>query len=390
MENRFFNHYDIGGLLMSAYEPTLQFDNDTIGVTGDKPVVKKKMSELENSEQFSTEEQKEIDEFAKKIDLNDTAHILNYGLSAQKRSVEFSDRALKSVKTKDLDEVGILLANMAGQIESFGQEEKRGLRGFFAKKKTQLEVMKAQYATTEENLNKIAKSLDTHRFTLMKDISMLDDLFEQNEAYFKELSMYIAAGKKKLATVEAHDIPALQQKATQSGSQEDAQKVSDLIAQANRFEKKVHDLELTRTVALQMAPQIRLVQNADTMMAEKIQSTIVNTLPIWKNQMVLALGVHHASKAAKAQKLVTDMTNQMLKENADVLKQTTIEAAVANERGIVDLETLKHTNEALISTIDEVKRIQEEGISKRLEAEKELSTIEAQLKQKLLELPYKK
>jgi uncharacterized protein YaaN involved in tellurite resistance len=379
----------MGGLFMSVYKPTLQFDDDTTGVTEDKPIVKEDASELENSEQFSPEEQKQIDEFVEKIDLNNTTQILNYGLSAQKRSVEFSDQALKSVQTKDFDEVGTLLANMAGQIDSFGQEEKHGLKGFFAKKKTQLEVMKAQYATTEENLNKIATALDAHRFTLMKDIAMLDGLFEQNEGYFKELSMYIAAGKKKLAAVEKEDIPALQQKAAQSGLQEDAQKVSDLIAQANRFEKKVHDLELTRTVALQMAPQIRLVQNADTMMAEKIQSTIVNTLPIWKNQMVLALGVHHASKAAQAQKLVTDMTNQMLKENADVLKQTTIEAATANERSIVDLETLKHTNEALISTIDEVKRIQEEGISKRLEAEKELSAIESQLKQKLLEVSHK-
>ena len=249
--------------------------------------------------------------------------------------------------------------------------------------------MKAQYATTEDNLNKIANALDAHRFTLMKDIAMLDGLYKQNEGYFKELSMYIAAGKKKLSLVESHDIPALQNKAEKSGSQEDAQKVRDLIDQANRFEKKIHDLELTRTISLQMAPQIRLVQNSDTMMAEKIQSTIVNTLPIWKNQMVLALGVHHASKAAQAQKLVTDMTNQMLKENADVLKQTTIEAATANERSIVDLETLKHTNEALISTIDEVKRIQEEGITKRLEAEKELQTIESQLKAKLLEARHK-
>ncbi len=375
---------------MSDYKPTLQFDDDLTDLTSDDASLKKEDDkELEKSEEFSPEEQKQIDEFVEKIDLNNTSQILNYGLSAQKRSVEFSDQALKSVQTKDFDEVGTLLANMAGQIDSFGQEEKHGLKGFFAKKKTQLDVMKAQYATTEDNLNKIANALDAHRFTLMKDIAMLDGLYKQNEGYFKELSMYIAAGKKKLSLVESHDIPALQNKAEKSGSQEDAQKVRDLIDQANRFEKKIHDLELTRTISLQMAPQIRLVQNSDTMMAEKIQSTIVNTLPIWKNQMVLALGVHHASKAAQAQKLVTDMTNQMLKENADVLKQTTIEAATANERSIVDLETLKHTNEALISTIDEVKRIQEEGITKRLEAEKELQTIESQLKAKLLEARHK-
>lgn len=368
---------------MDEYKPTLTFDDDS-----SKPE-ENQTDVLAQSEDFSPEEQRQIDEFVSKIDLMNATQILNYGLGAQKRSVEFSDQALKSVQTKDFDEVGALLANMAGQIESFGEEEKHGIKGFFAKKKSQLDVMKAQYATTEENLNKIANELDQHRFTLMKDIAMLDHLYKQNEGYFKELSMYIAAGKKKLAETENKDIPALQDKARLSGKQEDAQQVSDLIDRANRFEKKIHDLELTRTVSLQMAPQIRLVQNADTMMAEKIQSTIVNTLPLWKNQMVLALGVHHASLAAKAQQLVTDTTNQMLKENADLLKTTTIEAAQANERSIVDLETLKHTNEALISTIDEVKRIQEEGISQRLEAEKELHTIEQQLKQKLLEAHHK-
>lgn len=362
---------------MSEYKPTLSFDDQEI---------QPQSEEFTKSEEFSVEEQKQIDDFAAKIDLSNTSQILNYGVAAQKRSVEFSDQALKSVQTKDFDEVGSLLANMAGQIESFGNEEKHGIKGFFAKKKSQLEVMKAQYASTEDNLNKIAMALDNHRFTLMKDIAMLDGLYAQNEGYFKELSMYIAAGKKKLLETENKDIPALQKIAQASGKQEDAQHVSDLIDQANRFEKKIHDLELTRTISLQMAPQIRLVQNADTMMAEKIQSTIVNTLPLWKNQMVLALGVHHASQAAAAQQLVTDTTNQMLKENADLLKQTTIEAAQANERSIVDIETLKHTNEALISTIDEVKRIQEEGMSKRIEAEKELQMIEEQLKQKLLEV----
>jgi uncharacterized protein YaaN involved in tellurite resistance len=335
--------------------------------------------------QFTPEEQKQINAFASQIDLNNSTQILNYGSAAQKKSVMFSDAALKSVRTKDFDEIGDLLTTMTVEIKNLDQEEKGGIRGFFQKKKNKVEIIRARYANTEENMNKVVDALENHQYTLLKDIAMLDKLYDQNQVYFKELSMYIAAGQQKLEQVRAVDLPQLQQKAAATNLQEDVQAVNDLAAMCTRFEKKIHDLELTRTISLQTAPQIRLVQNDDSIMAEKIQSAILNTIPLWKNQMVLALGVQHANQAAKAEKMVTDATNDMLRKNADMLKQTTVMAAEANERSIVDIDTLKHTNEALLSTIDEVLRIQEEGQQRRKSAEAELVQIEQELKDKLLE-----
>ncbi len=335
--------------------------------------------------QFTPEEQKQINAFASQIDLNNSTQILNYGSAAQKKSVMFSDAALKSVRTKDFGEIGDLLTTMTVEIKNLDQEEKGGIRGFFQKKKNKVEIIRARYANTEENMNKVVDALENHQYTLLKDIAMLDKLYDQNQVYFKELSMYIAAGQQKLEQVRAVDLPQLQQKAAATNLQEDVQGVNDLAAMCTRFEKKIHDLELTRTISLQTAPQIRLVQNDDSIMAEKIQSAILNTIPLWKNQMVLALGVQHANQAAKAEKMVTDATNDMLRKNADMLKQTTVMAAEANERSIVDIDTLKHTNEALLSTIDEVLRIQEEGQQRRKSAEAELVQIEQELKDKLLE-----
>ncbi len=339
----------------------------------------------EQKPEFTPEEQKQIDAFASQIDLSNSSQILNYGISAQKKSVSFSEAALKSVRTKDFGEIGTLLTTMTVEIKNLDQEEKGGIRGFFQKRKNKIEVIRSRYATTEENMNKVVDELENHQYTLLKDIAMLDKLYDQNQVYFKELSMYIAAGKQKLEQVRSTEMPRLQQQAAASGLPEDAQAVNDLAAMCNRFEKKIHDLELTRTIALQTAPQIRLVQNDDSMMAEKIQSAIVNTIPLWKNQMVLALGVQHAAQAAQAEKMVADATNDMLKKNADMLKQTTVMTAEANERSIVDIETLRHTNESLLSTIDEVLRIQEEGQQRRKNAEAELAEIEQQLKSKLLE-----
>lgn len=335
--------------------------------------------------QFTPEEQKQINAFASQIDLNNSTQILNYGSAAQKKSVMFSDAALKSVRTKDFGEIGDLLTTMTVEIKNLDQEEKGGIRGFFQKKKNKVEIIRARYANTEENMNKVVDALENHQYTLLKDIAMLDKLYDQNQVYFKELSMYIAAGQQKLEQVRAVDLPQLQQKAAATNLQEDVQAVNDLAAMCTRFGKKIHDLELTRTISLQTAPQIRLVQNDDSIMAEKIQSAILNTIPLWKNQMVLALGVQHANQAAKAEKMVTDATNDMLRKNADMLKQTTVMAAEANERSIVDIDTLKHTNEALLSTIDEVLRIQEEGQQRRKSAEAELVQIEQELKDKLLE-----
>lgn len=339
----------------------------------------------EQKPEFTPEEQKQIDAFASQIDLSNSSQILNYGISAQKKSVSFSEAALKSVRTKDFGEIGTLLTTMTVEIKNLDQEEKGGIRGFFQKRKNKIEVIRSRYATTEENMNKVVDELENHQYNLLKDIAMLDKLYEQNHTYYKELSMYIAAGKQKLDYTQNTELPQLRQKAAASGLPEDAQAVNDLASMCSRFEKKIHDLELTRTIALQTAPQIRLVQNDDSMMAEKIQSAIVNTIPLWKNQMVLALGVQHAAQAAQAEKMVADATNDMLKKNADMLKQTTVMTAEANERSIVDIETLRHTNESLLSTIDEVLRIQEEGQQRRKNAEAELAEIEQQLKSKLLE-----
>ena len=336
---------------------------------------------------LTPEEQKMINDFAEKIDFSKSNLILQYGVGAQKKIADFSESALNNVKTKDLCEIGEMLSSVVMELKSFDSEEdEKGFLGFFKKTSNKLTAIKSKYDKAEVNVNKICQVLEVHQIQLMKDIAMLDKMYDLNKTYFKELSMYIFAGKKKLAKVQAEELPVLINKSSASGLPEDAQAVNDLVAICNRFEKKIHDLELTRMISIQMAPQIRLVQGNDTMMAEKIQSTIVNTIPLWKSQMVLALGVTHSGQAAKAQREVTDMTNELLKKNAETLKMATIETAKESERGIVDIETLRITNESLISTLDEVMRIQTEGHQKRKEAEIELNRIEGELKTKLLEM----
>ncbi|MBR3147055.1 MAG: toxic anion resistance protein [Eubacterium sp.] len=336
-------------------------------------------------QKFTEAEQRQIDDFVKQIDLNNMDQIMKYGASAQKKSANFSEAALKGVQTKDFGEIGSLLANLTTEVRGFGETDKKGILGLFQKGRNKVEAMKVKYSETETNINKISKALETHQFTLLKDASMLDKLYDENLIYFKELSMYIAAGEKKLAQVRQTELAELQNKAEATGLPEDAQAAKDLAEKCERFEKKLTDLKLTRTISLQNGPQIRLIQNADMMMSDKIQSTINNTIPLWKNQMVLALGVSHAEEAAKAQKLVSDATNEMLKKNADLLKQATVDTAKENERTIVDIETLQHTNDQLISTITEVIQIQEDGAKRRKEAEAELTRIEGELKNKLLE-----
>lgn len=332
-------------------------------------------------------EKKMVDDFAKQIDLHNSAAILQYGAGAQKKMADFSESALENVRTKDLGEVGDMLSSVVTELKSFDtEEEEKGFLGLFRKTSNKMTAMKAKYEKAETNVSKICKVLENHQVQLMKDVAVLDKMYELNKTYFKELSMYILAGKKKLAYVRDTELPALIKKAQESGLPEDAQAARDLDALCGRFEKKLHDLELTRQISLQTAPQIRLVQGNDTMMVEKIQSTVVNTIPLWKSQMVLALGVAHSADAAKAQREVTDMTNELLRKNAQTLKMATVETAKESERGIVDMETLKATNESLISTLDEVMRIQQEGHQKRMEAEVEMQKIEDELKQKLLQI----
>lgn len=336
---------------------------------------------------FSPEEEKMVADFAAKIDLNSSNMILQYGAGAQKKMADFSETALENVKTKDLGEVGKMLTDVVSELREMDiEEEEKGFFGFFKKSGNKLANLKAKYDKAEGNVEKICKELENHQMQLLKDIALLDKMYELNLTYFKELSMYIEAGKRKLQDVRERELPQLQDRARMTGLPEDAQKASDLSALSNRFEKKVHDLELTRAISLQMAPQIRLVQGNDTQMSEKIQSTLVNTIPLWKSQMVLAIGVENSARAAQAQREVTDMTNELLKKNAEKLKLATVETAKEAERGIVDIETLKATNESLISTLDEVMQIQSEGRKKREEAETELHRIEAELKQKLLEI----
>jgi uncharacterized protein YaaN involved in tellurite resistance len=336
---------------------------------------------------LSPEEKKMVDDFANTIDLTKSNLILQYGVGAQKKIADFSESALTNVKTKDLGEVGEMLSGVVMELKSFeADSEEKGFFGLFKKQSQKLSAMKAKYDKAEVNINKICKVLDTHKIQLLKDIATMDKMYEINKTYFKELSMYILAGKKKLASVRSVELPQLIEKSNQTNLPEDAQAVNDLVAVCNRFEKKIHDLELTRMISIQMAPQIRLVQENDSLMVEKVQSTIVNTIPLWKSQMVLALGVNHSVQAAKAQREVTNMTNELLKKNAEALKMATIETAKESERGIVDIETLRLTNESLISTLDEVLRIQNEGRQKRKEAELELNRIEGELKTKLLEM----
>ena len=336
---------------------------------------------------LSDEEKQMVEQFSEKIDIRNTTAILQYGAGTQKKMADFSEKALDKVKTKDLGEVGDLVTGLVTELKSFDvEEEEKGFLGFFKKTGNKLTAMKAKYEKAEVNVEKIVQVLEGHQIQLLKDVDMLDKMYELNLVYFKELTMYILAGKQKLAEVREKDLAELMAKANASGQPEDAQAAKDLDSMCNRFEKKLHDLELTRMIAIQTAPQIRLVQNSDTMMAEKIQSTIVNTIPLWKSQMVIALGIAHSTQAAKAQRQVTDMTNELLKKNASALKMATIETAKESERGIVDMETLKSTNENLISTLDEVLKIQQEGRTKRAAAEGELRNMENQLKQKLLEI----
>ncbi len=335
---------------------------------------------------LSPEEQKTVAEFAGKIDLRDTNVVLQYGAAAQKSIAGFSESALGQVRTKDLGQVGDALAGLVGELQNFGKQDKSGILGFFQKKKNDIQAMKAQFSKAETNVNKIVDVLEGHQVTLMKDVAMLDEMYALNTRYYKELTMYILAGKRRLEEVRAGELEELRKKAAETNAQEDAQAYNDLANMCNRFEKKLHDLELTRMVSIQMGPQVRLIQNNDALMLEKIQSSLVNTIPLWKSQMVLALGLENSRQATAAQTAVTEMTNELLQKNADALKMGTIATAQEAEKSIVSVETLRHTNQQLISTLDEVMKIQTEGAQKRKEAEAELGRIEGELKQKLLEL----
>lgn len=367
--------------------PTLTFEP----LQEEAPVAEVKKEEPAKPEMddsiLSPQERKMVDDFAKQIDIRNSAAILQYGAGTQKKMADFSEDALDKVRTKDLGEVGDLLENVVTELKNFdAEEERKGIMGFFKKGGNKLEALKNKYSKAETNVNKIVEMLEKHQIQLMKDAAIMDKMYALNLNYFKELSMYILAGKKKLEEIRATELPQLMNKAQISGLPEDAQAAKDLDSLCDRFEKKIHDLELTRMIAIQTAPQIRLVQGNDTLMAEKIQSTIVNTIPLWKSQMVIALGVAHSTEAAKAQREVTDMTNALLQKNAETLKLATVEAAKESERGIVDIETLQKTNESLISTFDEVMNIQREGREKRRAAEAEMYRLEGELKQKLLQI----
>ena len=350
-----------------------------------KPAVQPEEPKLDDTI-LTEEERRMVDAFAQQIDLTNSSMILQYGAGTQKKMADFSESALENVKSKDLGEVGTLLTNVVTELKSFDEEESKGFLGIFKKASNKVESMKAKYSKAEENVNQIVKALDNHQVQLLKDVAILDKMYDLNLTYFKELSMYILAGKKKLEEVRSTQLAELMSKAQVSGLPEDAQAAKDLDSMCNRFEKKLHDLELTRMISIQTAPQIRLVQNNDTQMVEKIQSTIVNTIPLWKSQMVIALGVAHSEQAAKVQREVSDFTNEMLKKNAERLKTVSVNVAKESERGIVDIETLQTTNEQLISTLDEVLQIQKDGRAKRQAAEVELQKIEGDLKAKLLSM----
>ena len=366
--------------------PTLTLDPFQTQEEKKPPVVQQQEDPALDDSILTEEERRQVDAFASQIDLTNSTLVLQYGAGTQKKMADFSESALENVRSKDLGEVGNLLSGVVTELKSFDEEEEKGFFGFFKKTSNKIEAMKAKYAKAEENVNQIVKALEKHQVQLMKDTALLDKMYELNLTYFKELSMYILAGKKKLAEVRSIRLAELTAKAQASGLPEDAQAAKDLDSMCSRFEKKIHDLELTRMISIQTAPQIRLVQNNDTLMVEKIQSTIVNTIPLWKSQMVLALGVEHSAQAAAAQRQVTDMTNELLRKNAEKLKMATTETARESERGIVDMDTLKATNESLISTLDEVMNIQKEGRQKRQEAEAELRNMEQELKTKLLEI----
>ena len=379
--------------VMEQQAPTLVFGEVEDAVKDKQPLseipqAKEIKQDLDDSV-LSEEEKRQVDEFAKQIDLHNSTAILQYGVGTQKKMADFSGSALENVTMKDLGEVGEMLTSVVTQLKSFDEEDK-GFLGIFKKPAQKLETMKTKYAKAETNINKICEARENNQVQLLKDISILDKMYELNLTYFKELSMYILAGKKKLAETREKELPQLLEKAKTSGLPEDAQAARDLEELCDRFEKKLHDLELTRMVSIQTAPQIRLVQSSDTMMVEKIQSTIVNTIPLWKSQMVLALGVTHVEQASRAQREVSDMTNELLRKNAEVLKVSAIESAKESERGIIDMETLKTTNANLISTLDEVMKIQADGREKRKAAEEEMRVMENELKTKLLELSERK
>ncbi len=368
---------------------TLEFDAAPVPEAPKAPAVedeKQLEADVEEAAKLTPEEQAQVDAFVEKIDITNSAAVMNYGVATQKKLADFSQKTIDNVRTSDMGDVGEMLTGLVTELKNFDVDEnEKGLKALFKKSANKVNALKAKYSSIETNVTAVTRELEKHQVTLLKDIDVLDKMYDLNLSYFKELSMYILAGKKKLEIVRNTDLKDLQDKAAASGLPEDAQRAKDLADKCNRFEKKIYDLELSRTIALQTGPQIRLVQSADTEMAEKIQSTIVNTIPLWKNQMVIALGVEHSTQAAKAEREVNDMTNELLKKNADKLKVAVTESAKESERGIVDIETLKHTNESLISTIDEVLSIQKNGTERRHEAEKELSELEGQLKQKLME-----
>ena len=365
-------------------KPELVFQNFEDKVD-DMKIIEEKKETVEEIE-LTEEEKKMVDQFVDKIEISNSNSILQYGVGAQKKISDFSQAALNEVRTKDLGEIGDILSRVVFQLKNFEDgEEKKGVFGFFKKGKDKVTQMKINYENAENNIDEMCNILEHHQVQLLKDIAMLDRMYDINRTYFKELYMYILAGKKKLKKLEKEDIPKLKERAKETNNPQDAQELKDFVDLCNRFEKKLHDLELTKMISLQMAPQIRLIQNNDSLMAEKIQSTLINTIPLWKNQMVLSLGVAHATEAAKVQRQVTDMTNELLSKNADILKTSSIETAKESERGIVDIETLKATNESLISTLDEILNIQTEGRQKRREAEIELRNIENQLKETLID-----
>ena len=337
--------------------------------------------------ELTPEEEQKVKDYVAGIDITDTQMVLQYGAGAQKKIADFSETALNTVKTKDLGEVGTMLTSVVSELKGFDVEkESKGFLGLFKKGGAQVATLKAKYDKAEVNIDKICKVMEDHQVTLLKDVAMLDKMYDTNLSYFKDLTLYIMAGKEKLEEARNVELPKLLKKAEESGLPEDSQAAKDYAAKVDRFEKKIYDLELTRNISMQMAPQIRLIQNNDTTMSEKIQSTLVNTIPLWKSQMVIAIGLDHSSEAAKAEKEVTDMTNALLQKNAEALKLATVESAKQSERGIVDIETLTKTNEMLISTLDEVMQIQAEGRTKRAEAETELARIEDEMKNKLLEV----
>lgn len=365
--------------------PTLTLDPFAEEKATEVVVVEEPKEELDDS-MLSEEERAMVASFSEQIDLTNSTMILQYGAGTQKKMADFSETALENVKTKDLGEIGGLLTGVVTELKAFDEEESKGFLGIFKKTSNKLESMKAKYAKAENNVNEICEVLEGHQVQLLKDIAVLDKMYELNLTYYKELTMYILAGKKKLQEVRSTELKQLVEKAAVTGLAEDAQAAKDLDDMCKRFEKKLHDLELTRAISMQTAPQIRMVQSNDTIMVEKIQSTVVNTIPLWKSQMVIALGVEHSIQAAEAQRQVTDVTNELLKKNAEKLKLASVETAKESERGIVDIETLKATNENLILTLDEVMKIQQEGRIKRQEAEAEMQRMEGALKQKLLEI----